>query len=245
VMQLQLWATASDDGAVSKVVFLVDVYLLIPLKVAPYSTNKYNGVSGSHNLTAKAIDDNGATTTSKPVSIIVTTPPTVSITAPAANASFKVGETVIVTADAVDADGTVSSVEFFVDGVSIGIDNTAPYTINYVGVLGTHTFTAKATDNNGSQTTSSSITLHIIATGISDVYTSGSTFKVYPNPATDMVTLDVTASRPVKDIRYKIISMEGKVIIDKVIETISDKYIGSIDISSLAKRTIYNWIVFG
>jgi hypothetical protein len=228
-------ATAADvDGTVVSVEFFVDGTSIGIDNTTPFSAN-YTGVAGSHTLTAKATDDSGTPTTSDPVVIIVNTPPTINITAPAANASSKVAEIVVITSDASDADGTVASVEFFVDGVSIGIDNAAPFAINYLGVLGSHVITAKATDNNGSQTTSSSVTLNVTATGIVDINHSSSTLKIYPNPAIDVVTLDITASRPYKNVSYKIISMDGQVIVDKMIGTINDNYFGKIDISSLSK----------
>ena len=87
--------------------------------------------------------------------------PTVSITAPAASASFITGSTVNITATAADANGTVSQVEFFVDGVSVGIDATAPYTATYTGVLGSHTITAQAKDNDCAITTSSSVAITV------------------------------------------------------------------------------------
>jgi hypothetical protein len=227
-------ATAADaDGTVISVEFFVDGVSIGLENSAPYTVN-YTGVAGSHTITAKATDNDAIPATSAPVAIMVNTPPTINITAPADNASSKVGEVVAITATANDADGTVASVEFFVDNVSIGTDNTAPYAINYTGVLGSHVLTAKATDNNGSQTASASVTINIVATGIGDINYSGSTLKIYPNPVTDAVTLEITASQPAKNVSYKIINIKGQVIVDKTIGTISDKYLESIHVSSLA-----------
>src|SRR5258708_19752686 len=55
------------------------------------------------------------------------TPPTVSLTSPAANASFTAPATVTLQATAADADGTVTKVEFFNGSASLGGVTTAPY----------------------------------------------------------------------------------------------------------------------
>ena len=47
----------------------------------------------------------------------------------------------------------------FVDGVSVGVDATSPYTANYTSTAGTHSLTARATDNSGAQTTSAAISI--------------------------------------------------------------------------------------
>ncbi|MFZ4411705.1 MAG: Ig-like domain-containing protein [Bacteroidales bacterium] len=84
--------------------------------------------------------------------------PIVSITSPSNNAYSYSGVATPITAAASDLDGTVTQVEFFVDGSSIGV-STSTYTVNYTGVTGTHTLTAIATDNDGYTTTSSPVTL--------------------------------------------------------------------------------------
>jgi hypothetical protein len=84
-------------------------------------------------------------------------PPTVSITSPANNSSFTEGASITITASASDPDGSVSQVQFFANGASIGIDNTAPYSVNWTVPLGTNTLTAVATDNQGASTTSSPV----------------------------------------------------------------------------------------
>ncbi len=90
------------------------------------------------------------------------TPPVVSITAPANNATLAPGSTTI-TANASDLGGSVSSVEFFVDGVSIGIDNAGPFSISYTATLGVHTIYVIAKDNDCATTTSTTININVVA----------------------------------------------------------------------------------
>ncbi|MBB2909259.1 hypothetical protein FHS43_000505 [Streptosporangium becharense] len=82
-------------------------------------------------------------------------PPTVKITKPAAGATFTAPATVEITADAADADGTVSKVEFFNGTTPLGSDTSAPYSHQWTGVpAGSYSITARATDDKGATRTS-------------------------------------------------------------------------------------------
>lgn len=91
---------------------------------------------------------------------IVDLPPTVVITAPAAGASFGIGSTVSVTANASDPSGLVDSVQFFVDGILIGTDKVVPFEASFTMQFGSHTIMAKAIDNDG-QSATDSITIQM------------------------------------------------------------------------------------
>ena len=84
--------------------------------------------------------------------------PTVSLTAPAASATFAAPASITLTANAADADGTITKVEFFQGGTLLGQDLTAPYAFAWTGVSGdSYTLTAKATDNSNGTTTSAPV----------------------------------------------------------------------------------------
>ncbi|MFZ4706446.1 MAG: Ig-like domain-containing protein [Bacteroidales bacterium] len=90
--------------------------------------------------------------------------PSVSITAPSNGSTFLIGSMIDITATASDIDGTVAQVEFFVDGTSIGIDASSPYTATYTGLTAaSHVLTAKATDNDGQVTVSVPVNFSISA----------------------------------------------------------------------------------
>lgn len=95
------------------------------------------------------------------VTPVDTTPPTVSLTAPAAG---NVSGTVSVSANAAD-DVAVSSVQFKLDGANLGsADASSPYSYSWDSTTasnGTHTLTALATDSSGNATTSSSVTVTV------------------------------------------------------------------------------------
>lgn len=157
-------ANASDNGSVASVEFFVDGVSQGVDNTSPYTAN-YTATAGNHNLTARATDNLGAQSTSAVVAITVANnpPPTVAITAPANGSSFITGSVLNITANAFD-NGSVASVEFFVDGVSIGISTVAPYSASYTSVLGVHSLTARATDNLGAQTTSAAVSINIVST---------------------------------------------------------------------------------
>ena len=90
--------------------------------------------------------------------------PTVAFIAPANNTGVVQGTAVNLIATASDVDGTVARVEFY-DGVALlATVNAAPFNFNWANAAaGTHTLTAKATDNLGATTTSATITLTVTA----------------------------------------------------------------------------------
>jgi glucose/arabinose dehydrogenase len=92
-----------------------------------------------------------------------TTPPTVSITNPAA-AAFVAGA-VTIAASASDNSGTIANVQFLVDGVALGgPDTSAPFTASWAtggSSNGSHALTARATDAAGNQATSASVSVTV------------------------------------------------------------------------------------
>jgi chitinase len=90
--------------------------------------------------------------------------PNVSITSPAANASFTAPAAVTITAAASDPDGTIAKVQFYNGATLLGESTSSPYTYAWNNVVaGSYTLTAKATDNAGAVTTSAAIA--IVVTG--------------------------------------------------------------------------------
>lgn len=86
-----------------------------------------------------------------------TTVPSVSITAPTANSNVK--GAVTITASASDDIG-VTKVEFYLDGVLLNTDMSAPYSFNWSTLStpsGSHTLTAKAYDAASNVGTSAAV----------------------------------------------------------------------------------------
>jgi hypothetical protein len=169
---VSLQASATDsDGSVVKVAFFVDGSLVHTVNGSgPYSFTTSALAVGTRQLTAVATDNLGATTTSAVVSITITeptpnVPPTVSITSPAAAASFVQGSSVTMQASASDSDGSVVKVEFYVDGALLEtVSGAGPYQVTTSALAaGTHSLTAVATDNAGGVTVSAAVSITIVA----------------------------------------------------------------------------------
>ncbi len=90
--------------------------------------------------------------------LVVSAPlsPTVAITNPAANSVFQAPATLTIGATASENGGTVTNVQFLVNGSSIGNDSTAPYSATASGLAaGSYTLTAVASDGSGLKATNS------------------------------------------------------------------------------------------
>ena len=158
-------ATATDpDGSISNVEFLVNGVVVGSDNTSPYSFDYLATPAGNKAITVRATDNLGGQTTSSAVNITVgnVVPPTVSITAPAANATFFLGSNVTIDATAADADGVVTQVEFFANGVSVGVDNSSPYSVVWTpAATGNYSLTAIATDDDAATTTSTAVPVQI------------------------------------------------------------------------------------
>jgi hypothetical protein len=79
-----------------------------------------------------------------------TIPPTISFITPTATSSFLEGQTVNITTNSVDLDGSIAKVELFANGTLIKTITAAPYDFAWVNMLpNAYTLTAKITDNRG------------------------------------------------------------------------------------------------
>jgi hypothetical protein len=153
-------ADASDDIGVSGVQFFVnDVATGLEDTTAPYglSWETRTTADGGYRISARARDAAGNTGNAATVNVTVnntpppdTTPPTISITAPASGAT--VSGTVLVSANASDGVG-VAGVQFLIDDVAAGPEDTvAPYSFDWAtpsGPDGPHRIGARARDAAG------------------------------------------------------------------------------------------------
>ncbi|HNT38993.1 MAG TPA: Ig-like domain-containing protein, partial [Rubrivivax sp.] len=90
------------------------------------------------------------------------TPPNVSLSAPAAGATYTAPASIALAANASDSDGSIAKVEFYAGATKIGEDTTAPYTLNWSNVAaGSYSLTAVATDNAGASTTSAAVAVTV------------------------------------------------------------------------------------
>ena len=119
------------------------------ITVTPYTGQNGTGEAGqSLSITFTVIASDGGGNIS----------PTASITSPSNNSSFDVGTAINLSANANDADGSITKVEFYANGSKIGEDASSPYSLSWSGILaGTNTLVAVATDNQGGKGTSATV----------------------------------------------------------------------------------------
>jgi len=92
--------------------------------------------------------------------------PVVALTQPANNAGFVNPASVALAATASDADGSITNVEFFADGVKIGESTTDPYTAAWMNPpVGLHRVYAIATDDRQARTASDAALVAIYDAG--------------------------------------------------------------------------------
>lgn len=109
--------------------------------------------------------------------------PTVSLTSPTSGATFTAPANITINATAADSDGTVSQVQFYEGTTLIATDTTAPYSITWNNVAaGTYALAAKATDNTGAVTTSSTVSLTV-------------TLAAHPAPPSNLTATPISRNR--------------------------------------------------
>lgn len=105
----------------------------------------------------------GACSGTGPVDPPVNEVPTVTLTSPSASASITAGDVINLAADAADTDGSISKVEFFVDGALVGTSTAAPFTASWTATEGAHEFSTKAYDDKNAVSVASAVTLTVNA----------------------------------------------------------------------------------
>ncbi|RPH48867.1 MAG: hypothetical protein EHM91_03745 [Planctomycetota bacterium] len=167
----------TTSGAVSRVEFFQGATRLEADDSAPFEFIWTGAPAGIFSLTAVAVDNRGAVTTSAPVSVTVTDPedagpvnrpPTVTLLGPAHGSSVVDQAPLVVEARADDPLDTVAGVEFFDGAVSLGKVTLPPYRILWTATPpGFHSLRAVATDVEGAaaSTPAATVTVTTAASG--------------------------------------------------------------------------------
>ncbi len=167
---IALTADAFDgDGSIARVEFFAGATFLGERTEAPYGIVWSGGGVGTHVLTARATDDQGASRTSASVTIMIdpvpspNEPPAVAWVSPADGAEVMYGTPVTLEVAASDSDGSVVRVEYFSGAGKVGEATVAPFQFVWTQPpLGSHVLTAIATDDDGATTTSEARTLVVV-----------------------------------------------------------------------------------
>ena len=157
--------TASDNVGIANVQLLVNGAVAATDFYSPYSFAwNTTGLSGIQTLAARATDGSGNSAITPTISVHAitdNTKPVVALTFPSN------GDTVsgAVTLSATASDNVrVASVQFLVNGSIVGTVNSAPYTLawNTIGLSGSQSVAARATDPSGNVSTTPSINVTVV-----------------------------------------------------------------------------------
>lgn len=155
-------------------------------KVILYENDNFGGASIEYTADNSCVVANGWNDRASSMRVLTVTnnppppnqAPTVSLTGPSNNATYNAPASINITANASDADGNVTKVEFYNGGTKIGEDASAPYSLTWSNVgAGTYTISARAFDNNNASTTSGSITVKVNTVVVTDQCTGLATYS--------------------------------------------------------------------
>jgi hypothetical protein len=158
---LTLEAIASSTGAtVVQVEFFAGTNSLGVATNSPFVLTATNLSAGVYRLSARATDDLGGVGLSSVVNIVIDQPPVVAILSPTNTARFSSITPLTLQADATDSDGAVARVEFFSGINLLGTVSNSPFNLALSALpAGTYILNARAVDNLGIATVSSSIVI--------------------------------------------------------------------------------------
>ncbi|TGE29793.1 Ig-like domain-containing protein [Hymenobacter metallicola] len=170
-----------------------------PVLTAPYAFDWKPTTPGNHALTAKVLDLDGNTTISSVVNIFVTAAPATSTITTSLSASSVVAGQSVVLKVAATAPSGVDSVEFLIDGNSLGLktvkEASGLYELVYTpATAGTKVFTARALDNNGETITAGGKNITVTAANLAPVVTAFSATTATSIAAGGTVTVQATAT---------------------------------------------------
>ncbi len=109
-------------------------------------------------------DANNQPSTNSMTQTITNYPPAVSISSPANNANYNVGDSIYITANASEVGGSIAGVAFYSGSTLLGTSVSSPYSYAWTGAgFGTDALTAVATDALGNSVTSSVVNITVAA----------------------------------------------------------------------------------
>jgi len=164
-------ATATGAEGIAEVRFLLDETLLFTATSIPFRYQWTATEPGDHALHVVAEDTHGQTDEDTiTLSIVGNYPPEVSITEPGADTTLFAGTALSVAAEASDSDGTITRVEFLLDGHVMASVPSAPFEILLADLaVGEHVLIARATDDAENTAESDSRLITILPSPTADV----------------------------------------------------------------------------
>jgi len=161
--------------------------------------------------------------------------PHIAITTPLNGDIFRVGQEIVIHANASDSDGFVSRVEFYDRNVKIGEATTSPWSFTWEDTSpGMHSLKAIATDNQNATSTSGIVNL--IITPETDQPESS---ILYPNPNHGIFSLYLP-NPPQSPNALRVISLDGKIMYSGTL--LENEYIKEFDLSNMRAGFYILWL---
>jgi RHS repeat-associated protein len=121
--------------------------------------------------------------------------PSVSLTAPANGAQYRLPATVTLSATASDSDGSINRVEFWAGSTRLASDTTAPYAYDWANpAVGTHSVKAIAVDNYGYSRTSTAASITILPAPTGSITASTARCNIPVGSTTCAATISWTSN---------------------------------------------------
>lgn len=161
---INVTAQASDpDGSITSVEFFANGASLGVDTQAPYSAQWSATLVGSNSIKAMATDDENNQAESLAQVTVSDKPVVTRLTSPTSGTSVGLGKNVQLAAQATSITGSISNVDFFVNGSLIATDTTSPYAVNQTPTaLGSYIISSSATDNQGNKADSDAAMVNVI-----------------------------------------------------------------------------------
>ncbi len=139
--------------------------------------------------------------------------PTVTITSPGNGGTALVNAPISITASATTTIGVVASVQFYVNGTSVGTSTVFPYSATWTPTaVGTYTLSALVTDSFGNLGVSTNVTVTInAAPSVGITVPSANSTLTFGSPATVTVSAVASASNPGATITSVVFSASGPI----------------------------------
>jgi len=191
-------ATATDDNKVSKVEFFIDGTSISSSTTSPYSAT-WTASTGTHSITAVATDNDGASTTSNAVSVVVaaaslSAPSTVSIDKAGTATSVDVKSNISWTASTTDTwltiDPTTEKTGDYTLSISATV-NTADTRIGTITLSSTRSTSKTITVTQASGLTLPTISLSAASATIGETANSTTTFDITSNATWTVTSSEV------------------------------------------------------
>jgi hypothetical protein len=198
-------ASDPDGGNITKVQLYRSALMVEEKTSPPYQFAVASLGAGTYQFKAKAFDNESGWTESAVVTVVVVVPPnpppTITLTNPTSGASFMLPATITLAANASD-DGAITLVEFFDGPNRIAAVGSTPYEYSWTNPgLGSHTLTAKATDDKGAVTTSGAVTISV--NGTTAKITAPPTGSQFSAPASYNIVAEVaTTSGTISNVEF-------------------------------------------